>query len=106
MSFLTKLYQTINQPKLIDGYFKKLQLQLMVDAPRKIRTDYGLENKDVAVFQIFLRLNDPDDERPYIHCICYKYKKSKDWELMGILCNFGLNSGFQAGPTFPVFPTF
>ena len=48
MSFLTKLYQTINHPKLIGGYFEKLQLQLMVGAPRKIRTDYGTENKEAV----------------------------------------------------------
>ena len=39
----------------------------MDGAPRKIRTDYGTENGDVAAFQTFQRRNDPGDDRPYIY---------------------------------------
>ena len=48
-------------------HYLDLQLQLMVAATRKIRTDYETENGDAAAFQTFQRRNDPDDDRPYIY---------------------------------------
>ena len=48
----------------------------MVDAPRKIRTDYGTENGDVAAFQTFQRRDNPDD-RPYIYGISTRNQKTE-----------------------------
>ena len=49
----------------------------MVGAPRKIRTDYGTENGDVAAFQTFQRRNDPDDDRPYIYGTSIKNQRTE-----------------------------
>ena len=83
------VYQTNNHPKLIGGYFLEAAITANGGCPSK--------NKD-RLLNIEWRCSNISNiskaQRSWwwqTIQIWYKYKKSKDWELMGALCNFGLN---------------